>query len=291
MRQIIRKCKWIILGIFVMFLAVCTMRKLYEDTPVEYCKNIISCKNGYAAVFEDDWAISVVTFNDNGVIEQKAVKLHNNPFLVKEHNYRTVFEENGDIYIMGCVYSSDSKNVQWRVEKCDFTTGTFTTEWVLAQREGYSFVSGNIPRVIDGNLYVIYQEESTKDAVTFKVTPDDKYEIVSRTSIPDGAMLEKTVYTSDGTFAITTSYGMFLGDERIYPKKKNDKCMLSGIGYTDDTVSVIDINTSEMVVYSAKDKKINKTAFIMGEYSKYQSVRINSDKSITCSYEDGENLY
>ena len=279
-----------ILAIICIALAVCTGAGMFLFAKMNYCKQIISYDGGVAAIDESGVITSVLSTDPEGRIRHVIKTLNTDVFTSKVRNFRILFEgENGELYVMCRVYSENKQEV-WEVYRCDWRFSILIKEYTIHSPEGLSFVTGTIPVIIGGKLYLQYQDPGYSTLVTMACSRDGQKEEILRIDLNTPMEIERSAYTDYGMVYVSSSDGVFLNADCIYPVNEDGKGITDGLATDGKRIGFLDTGHNDQVIYQLNTGEFSYREMPFTDFGKLQSVRLNLDGGFTACMEQGEDL-
>ena len=261
---------------------------LFLSIDLDYCKQILSYDGGIAAIEESGIVTSIVCTDQNGRLKHMIKTLNTNYLTANVRNFRTLFEgDDKELYVMCKRYREDQKDV-WEVYRCNFRFGILQKQYTVDTPEGYIYVTGTIPVIKKGKLYLQYQMSDYQTLVTFAFSKDGKRTEIARVVFDDHLEIERCKYTDQGIASLVSTQGVYLDDEKIYSLAPDGKGLLVGIAADEENVSLIDLGIGRQVFYNMTTKELHYEDIGFTDFESCQSIRTNADGGF-CSPLEEEN--
>lgn len=279
--------RYILAIALVAFAAACITIGVFGSVKLDYCKSIITYKDGFAAIQEGSIFDTIFyTDSDGNLLGQ--IKIPYTNYLTSHiHNYETLFtDDEGNVYVYDRVYKKNGV-VTREISSCRFDLGILQKKWQIETPEGCSFVEEQIPTIENDTLYLVWRDEDTKDILTYAYDVNGEAECIETLAV--GTSIDETVYTPYGLAVVTGSKGVYWHGERVY-KAGSSANLISGIVYENGAIRFYNQKLKKLITIDIDGNETETSMYQQQDFAEFQSVRLTPKNILTACYENGTSL-
>jgi hypothetical protein len=280
-------CRYFLAVVLMLFAAACITEVFFKSVNLNYCKSIISYRDGVAAIQEGSMIDTIFYADSEGRLLEQLEIPYTNYIKGEIRNYETLFtDDEGNLYVYSRVYRKNGV-VTREISQCRFDLGVLQKKWQIETPEGCTYVEEHIPTIVDGILYLAWLEDDTGNLLTYAYESSGASVCVDRIEI--NTEIDETLYTPCGLAVVTSSDGVYWQGSQVYYKGKNNT-LVDGIYYENGAISFYDQYLNQLVTIDAEGQEAATDCDEFYDFGRYQSVRMSSNGSFTACYENGADL-
>lgn len=265
---------------------------LNSRVDIDYCKGVVKTGGGCAVLTETDRRASVIKLDENGNVTDRADMLLFDPFRQSVKSVHDMFTDDGGGVWFFCTEYSPDRAKRELLCKCDFSLGRTVCMRDLGVIDGYSPISGGVPYVDGGNIYIPMR--SGDDTVDIILLSGNGYSVAAEDCLVGVVGVDRIYYRRNTVYYEDTLNGIFADGQRIYPseEKIGDKIggMCTGLTYDNGYLCFVDAADGSAVRCELSTGNIAKMYEGLPKVDALQRIAVYSDGTVTAAREDGEDL-